>query len=286
MKHIDLSEHWTELQALAKALSIKEPALMTLLNESVLERASFSECLVHRITRKLVSQSTSIEVLREAFKEAFEKDPEILQSIAKDMLAVQERDPACLDILSPLLYFKGFHALICYRLSHQLWKEGRKDFAIYLQSLISERFSVDIHPAARIGSGILLDHATSFVAGETAVIEDNVSILHEVTLGGTGKDRGDRHPKIKSGVLLGAGAKVLGNVTIGEGAKVGAGSVVLKDVPAQTSSLSTSPQSRQSSNQSHSHGDEGDEGREGCRPPEGDEGHEEVKSPIFAGKKA
>lgn len=235
MKHIDLSEHWTELQALAKALSIKEPALMTLLNESVLERASFSECLVHRITRKLVSQSTSIEVLREAFKEAFEKDPEILQSIAKDMLAVQERDPACLDILSPLLYFKGFHALICYRLSHQLWKESRKDFAIYLQSLISERFSVDIHPAARIGSGILLDHATSFVAGETAVIEDNVSILHEVTLGGTGKDRGDRHPKIKSGVLLGAGAKVLGNVTIGEGAKVGAGSVVLKDVPAQTS---------------------------------------------------
>ena len=235
MKQIDLTKHWTELQALAKNLSIKEPALMTLLNETILERANFSECLVYRITRKLVNQSTSIEVLREAFKQAFEKDPAILQSIAKDMIAVQQRDPACPDILSPLLYFKGFHALICYRLSHQLWKEGRKDFATYLQSLVSERFSVDIHPAAQIGSGILLDHATSFVAGETAVIEDNVSILHEVTLGGTGKERGDRHPKIKSGVLLGAGAKVLGNVTIGEGAKVGAGSVVLKDVPPQTS---------------------------------------------------
>ena len=235
MKAIDLSELWNELQTLAKALKEAEPALTTLLNETILERANFAECLAHRITRKLVNQTTSIEVLIDTFKKAFEESPSILQSIAKDMVAVKERDPACPNILNPLLYFKGFQALVCYRLSHHLWIEDRKDFALYLQSLVAEKFSVDIHPAAKIGSGILLDHATSFVAGETAVIHDNVSILHEVTLGGTGKDRGDRHPKIQSGVLLGAGAKVLGNVTIGEGAKVGAGSVVLNDVPPRTS---------------------------------------------------
>jgi serine O-acetyltransferase len=235
MKAIDLSALWNDLQTLAQSLKEKEPALTTLLNETILERSSFSECLIYRITRKLVNQTTSIDVLIDAFENAFEKDPDILKSIAHDMIAVKERDPACPDILNPLLYFKGFQALVCYRLSHQLWNEGRKEFALYLQSLISEKFSVDIHPAAKIGSGILLDHATSFVAGETAVIADNVSILHEVTLGGTGKDRGDRHPKIQSGVLLGAGAKILGNVTIGEGAKVGAGSVVLHDVPPRTS---------------------------------------------------
>ena len=235
MQTIDIKAHWKELQALALALKETEPALTTLLMESVLERDSFSECLIYRITRKLVNETASIEVLRAAFEEAFQADPNILQAIAKDMQAVQERDPACPDILTPLLYFKGFQALVCYRLSHYLWDAGRKDFARYLQSLIAERFGVDIHPAAQIGSGILLDHATSFVAGETAVIEDAVSILHEVTLGGTGKDRGDRHPKIRSGVLIGAGAKILGNVEIGAGAKIGAGSVVVKAVPPNTS---------------------------------------------------
>jgi serine O-acetyltransferase len=151
------------------------------------------------------------------------------------MIAVNDRDPACPDVLTPLLFFKGFQALVCYRVAHHLWKMGRREFALYLQSLVAETFAVDIHPAAQIASGILLDYATGFVAGETAVIEEDVSILHEVTLGGTGKERGDRHPKVRSGVLLGAGAKILGNVEIGRGAKVGAGSVVLKDVPAHTS---------------------------------------------------
>jgi serine O-acetyltransferase len=169
------------------------------------------------------------------FIEAFSNEPIILTNIASDMIAVYERDPACPDALTPLLYFKGFQALVCYRVAHHLWNHDRQELALYLQSLISETFAVDIHPAAQIGCGILLDHATGFVAGETTVIESNVSILHEVTLGGTGKDRGDRHPKVRSGVLLGAGAKILGNVEIGECAKVGAGSVVLKDVPPHTS---------------------------------------------------
>lgn len=235
MKTINIDEHWSELKDLANQLLEKEPALSPLLSTSILKRSSFSECLTHRLTNKLVNQNASLEVLGEAFNNSFKSNPELLQSIAKDMIAIRERDPACHDILSPLLYFKGFLSLICYRVGHQLWIEGRKDFALYLQSLVCEKFSVDIHPAAKIGSGILLDHATSFIAGETAVIEDNVSILHEVTLGGTGKDRGNRHPKIKSGVLIGAGAKILGNVTIGKGSKIGAGSVVVKDVPDHTS---------------------------------------------------
>jgi serine O-acetyltransferase len=133
------------------------------------------------------------------------------------------------------MYFKGFQALSCYRVANFLWRNDRKDLALYLQSLIAVVYSVDIHPAAKIGNGILLDHATGFVAGETTSIDNDVSILHEVTLGGTGKERGDRHPKICSGVLIGAGAKILGNVTIGKGSRIGASSVVLNDVPPQVS---------------------------------------------------
>jgi serine O-acetyltransferase len=232
---INLDTHWSEIQQHAKDIVEREPALATLLNETVLHRDSFAECLTYRLTRKLVNHATSIEVLHSTFMDAFLHEPQILQHVACDMLAVNERDPACPDVLTPLLYFKGLQALICYRVAHYLWNHGRTEFALYLQSLISETFAVDIHPAAKIGCGILLDHATSFVAGETAVIESNVSILHEVTLGGTGKDRGDRHPKVRTGVLIGAGAKILGNVEIGVGAKVGAGSVVLKDVPPHTS---------------------------------------------------
>ncbi|HAV13342.1 MAG TPA: serine O-acetyltransferase [Opitutae bacterium] len=235
MQVVDLDAHWNEIRKRANEIVAGEPALQTLLDETVLHRDSFAESLTHRITRKLVNHSTSVGVLHDTFMEAFEKSPNILQQIACDMIAVNERDPACPNVLTPLLYFKGFQAIVCYRVSHYLWSIGRTEFALYLQSLISETFSVDIHPAAKIGCGILLDHATGFVAGETAVIESDVSILHAVTLGGTGKDRGDRHPKVRSGVLLGAGAKILGNVEIGEGAKVGAGSVVLKDVPPHTS---------------------------------------------------
>lgn len=235
MRPIDLQAHWNEIRLRANQIVTGEPALQFLLSETVLNRNSFAECLTYRLTRKLVNHSASVDVLHQTFMEAFLHRPIILQHIACDMIAVNDRDPACPNILTPLLYFKGFQALVCYRVSHYLWNEGRTEFALYLQSLISETFAVDIHPAAQIGCGILLDHATGFVAGETAVIENNVSILHAVTLGGTGKDRGDRHPKVRSGVLLGAGAKILGNVEIGTGAKVGAGSVVLKDVPPHTS---------------------------------------------------
>lgn len=235
MKPIDLEAHWVELRERAEQIVEQEPVLSILLNETVLERSSFAECLTYRITRKLVNHGASIDVLHNVFLEAFEKKPSILEQVACDMIAANDRDPACPDVLTPLLYFKGFQALVCYRISHYVWKAGRRDLALYLQSLIAETFSVDIHPAAEISCGILLDHATGFVAGETAVVEHDVSILHEVTLGGTGKDRGDRHPKVRSGVLLGAGAKILGNVEIGEGSKIGAGSVVLKDVPAHVS---------------------------------------------------
>lgn len=235
MKTIDLDAHWLEIKERAEAVAQREPAMQFLLDETVLGRANFAESLTYRITRKLVSRGASVEVLHSIFLEAFHQDGDILEQIACDMIAINDRDPACPDVLTPLLYFKGFHALVCYRVSHYLWKAGRREFALYLQSLVAETFSVDIHPAARIACGILLDHATGFVAGETAVIDRDVSILHEVTLGGTGKERGDRHPKVRSGVLLGAGAKILGNVEIGEGAKVGAGSVVLKDVPPHTS---------------------------------------------------
>lgn len=235
MQPIDLDAHWGDLRRHASEIAAREPALKPLLHETILDRSSFADGLTYRLARKLVNHAASVDVLHEVFMSAFLHEPVILQQIAYDMNAVCERDPACPDALTPLLYFKGFQALVCYRVAHHLWQHERKELALYLQSLISETFSVDIHPAAKIGCGILLDHATGFVAGETAVIDNNVSILHAVTLGGTGKERGDRHPKVRSGVLLGAGAKILGNVEIGAGAKVGAGSVVLKDVPAHTS---------------------------------------------------
>lgn len=235
MPEIDIDAYWKEIRLRAGEMTAREPAMQALLEDAILARDSFAECLTYRLTRKLINHGASIDALHAVFLAAFQDDPEILQQVAEDMDAVKERDPACPDVLTPLLYFKGFQALVCYRVSHFLWKQGRRELALYLQSLVSETFAVDIHPAARIGSGILLDHATGFVAGETTVIEHNVSILHEVTLGGTGKERGDRHPKVRSGVLLGAGAKVLGNVEIGEGAKVGAGSVVLSDVAPHTS---------------------------------------------------
>jgi serine O-acetyltransferase len=171
------------------------------------------------------------EAMQPLLTGVFNAEPLIVHSAVRDMRAMFERDPACFSLLEPLLFFKGFLALTTYRVAHQLWNERRRWLALYLQSIGSEAFAVDIHPAARIGCGLLLDHATSFVVGETAIIEDDVSILHEVTLGGTGKETGDRHPIVRSGVLLGAGAKILGRVEIGTGAKVGAGSVVLADVP-------------------------------------------------------
>lgn len=215
----------------AQETAKREPVLAELLHISILDRVSLEEALAHRLPRKFRHHAVSETFLRDLFLEIFQADPYIGQQVRRDLLAVKERDPACKTYLNPFLYFKGFQALSGYRMAHWLWRNGRTELSQYLQSIISEVLAVDIHPAARIGSGILLDHATSIVVGETAVIEDDVSILHEVTLGGTGKETGDRHPKVRRGVLIGAGAKLLGNIEIGECAKIGAGSVVLQDVP-------------------------------------------------------
>jgi serine O-acetyltransferase len=180
---------------------------------------------------KLTGLEMSGQILREIIDEAIETDPAIGQSARADIVAICDRDPATRTFLQPLLYYKGFQAVQAYRVGHWLWTQGRRDLAYYVQMRVSEVFGVDIHPGARIGRGIMIDHAHSVVIGETAVVGDNVSMLHSVTLGGTGKEDGDRHPKIGDGVLIGAGAKVLGNITVGHCSRIAAGSVVLQDVP-------------------------------------------------------
>ena len=212
-----------------------EPVLSDLIHESILNCKSLEACLAHRISRKLGHLAVSEPYLHDLFEEILKSNKAIGEKARRDIVAIDQRDPASNGYLSPVLYFKGFQALTAYRIAHELWTTGRKEMALYLQSIISQVFAVDIHPAAQIGAGVLFDHATSIVIGETAVIEDHVSILHEVTLGGTGKEKGDRHPKVRHGVLIGAGAKILGNVEIGQYARIGAGSVVLDDVPAHVS---------------------------------------------------
>ena len=209
-----------------------EPLLASFLQAAVLAHGTLEQSLSLHLAHKLGAPTLTEVFLRDVIDDSMAADASIGASIRADLQAFRERDPACARYSVPLLYFKGFHALEAYRIGHFLWHQGRSELALYLQSRVSEVFAVDIHPAAEIGSGILLDHATGLVIGETAVVEDHVSLLHEVTLGGTGKATGDRHPKIRSGVLIGAGAKILGNVEIGEGAKVAAGSMVLNDVPA------------------------------------------------------
>lgn len=222
---------WTKLLEEARAAASREPVLAELIHNSILKCDSLEACLAHRVSRKLGHHALSEPYLHDLFEDILKTQSYIGEQARRDIVAIDQRDPASNGYLSPVLYFKGFQALTAYRIAHELWQQGRKEMALYLQSIISQVFAVDIHPAARIGSGILFDHATSIVVGETAVIEDHVSILHEVTLGGTGKERGDRHPKVRHGVLIGAGAKILGNVEIGQYARVGAGSVVLQDVP-------------------------------------------------------
>ncbi|MBB5353101.1 serine O-acetyltransferase [Haloferula luteola] len=242
MKHVRMCESrgiqvekvWQEMEQEAAKIRSREPGLKSLLDDVVLSRSSLGEALAVRLARKLAREDMTREELSPLLFKVLEDHPWIVASAARDLTAIVERDPACDSPLHPLMFFKGFLAISTYRISHQFWISGRCAMAYYFQSLASEVFGVDIHPAARIGCGILLDHATSFVVGETAIIEDDVSILHEVTLGGTGKETGDRHPVVRSGVLLGAGAKILGRVEIGEGAKVGAGSVVLADVSPHT----------------------------------------------------
>jgi len=231
---VDVEALWEDIRARAGAVVEEEHGLRSLLDDVVLRQPGLGRALATRLGRKLAREDMTREELCPLLSDIFGQDETLVRSAARDLCAIVERDPACDSPLQPLLFFKGFMAISTYRVSHHLWRRDRRELALYFQSLASEVFGVDIHPAARIGCGILLDHATSFVVGETAIIEDNVSILHEVTLGGTGKATGDRHPVVRSGVLLGAGAKILGRVEIGEGAKVGAGSVVLSDVEPHT----------------------------------------------------
>jgi serine O-acetyltransferase len=214
-----------------------EPILASFLHATILNHESLEDALSFRLAEKLGSPSLPTMLIRDVINEALRKAPEIGDAARSDIRAVYDRDPACRGLSEPLLYRKGFHALESFRVSHWLWNRGRRALALHLQNRISQVFGADIHPAARMGAGIFIDHATGVVIGETAVVEDNVSMLHEVTLGGTGKEAGDRHPKIRRGVLISVGAKVLGNVEVGEGAKIGAGSVVLSDVPAHCTAV-------------------------------------------------
>jgi serine O-acetyltransferase len=225
---------WATMQAEATMLIRREPALARLVNRAVLQHYCFASAMGHRLAQKLASPDFDVVSLIEVLCDAFDRAPDIVEAAAGDLQATRERDPACEDLLTPLLHFKGFLALQGHRVCHSLWQDGQRHLARHLQSRMSDVFGVDIHPAARLGYRILLDHGTGLVIGETAVVEDDVSILQEVTLGGTGKEEGDRHPKVRRGVLIGAGAKILGNIEIGEGAKVGAGSVVLSDVEPHT----------------------------------------------------
>jgi serine O-acetyltransferase len=201
------------------------------IRDTVLQHDNFADALAHRLARKLADYAISIETLEAMLCEALSSDPDIEAAALADLTAVRDRDPACPDLLTPFLFFKGYHALQAYRFGNWLWKRGRQHLARHLQSRSSETFAVDIHPAARLGQGLLLDHGTGLVVGETAVIDDDVSMLQSVTLGGTGKQSGDRHPKIRRGVMIGAGAKILGNIEIGQNARIAAGSVVLAAVP-------------------------------------------------------
>ncbi|MCA3632251.1 MAG: serine O-acetyltransferase [Methylobacterium sp.] len=225
---------WSKLRAEAEAVRGAEPALAGLMLATILQQPGIEAAVAHRIAERLHHADLPATLIRQAFAEFLEANPAYREILRADIGAVMDRDPACDRMLQPVMYFKGFQAIQTHRLAHWLWRTGRRDFALYLQSLSSAVFQTDIHPAAPFGKGIFFDHATGIVVGETAALEDNVSILQGVTLGGTGKEDGDRHPKVRHGVLIGAGASILGNIEIGHCARVAAGSVVLKPVPPCT----------------------------------------------------
>lgn len=218
----------------AEAIMHAEPELATLLLTTVLNQDNLDQAVIQRIASRLDHPDLPGVVLRDVFADMVLRNPSIHDAIAADILAVADRDPACTKLIQPLLYFKGFHAIQTHRMAHALWHGGRRDLALYIQSRSSAAFQTDIHPAVPFGKGIFLDHATGLVVGATAEIGDDVSLLQDVTLGGTGKELGDRHPKIRHGVLIGAGAKVLGNIEVGHCSRVAAGSVVLQPVPPKT----------------------------------------------------
>ncbi len=224
---------WSQVRREAEEVSAAEPALGGFLCASILSHGRFEDAVCHRLARRLQHAALDPGLIHNTFHEMLNGDPSLGEAFRADLMAWAQRDPACDRLIEPLLYYKGFHALQSYRIGHRLWNTGRKDFALYLQSLVSRFLQVDIHPAARIGRGIMIDHATGIVIGETAVMGDNCSLLHGVTLGGSGNEQGDRHPKIACGVMIGAGATILGNISVGNCVRVAAGSVVLKDVPAR-----------------------------------------------------
>ncbi len=222
---------WDRIAKEAREAVRIEPLMGGLIHACILHHKTLEKALSYRIAAKLSSNEMSMVILREIADDAYVQAPELVDAARADLVAVYERDPACHRLLQPILYFKGYQAMQAYRVGHWLWQRGQHDLAYFFQMRVSEIFGVDIHPAARIGKGIMIDHAHSIVIGETAVVGDNVSMLHSVTLGGTGKEEEDRHPKIGDGVLIGAGAKVLGNIRIGNCSRIAAGSVVLEEVP-------------------------------------------------------
>ncbi len=225
---------WDTIRQEVSEQLLSEPDLGGYLSKRILQHDDLMAAISDLLAGKLSTEEMPAASLKTVFNEALRSDPALAESMTTDLLTIRERDPAVKSYSTALLYFKGFQALQCYRVAHWLWGQERFGMALYLQSQVSEVFGVDIHPAAKIGRGVLFDHATGIVIGETCVLEDNISIFQGVTLGGSGKESGDRHPKVRTGVLIGAGANVLGNVTIGEGAWIGAGSVVLSDVEAHT----------------------------------------------------
>ena len=227
----ELDPVWRRICDEASEAVATEPLLGGMLHSCVLHHDSLESALAYRMAQKLSSGEMSEQLLREIADEAFGAEPDLGAASRADIVAVFDRDPACHRFLQPLMYFKGFQAIQAYRVGHWLWSQGRRDLSYFIQMRVSEVFGIDIHPAARIGRGIMIDHAHSIVIGETAVVGDNVSMLHSVTLGGTGKETEDRHPKIGDGVLIGAGAKVLGNIRVGNCSRIAAGSVVLEEVP-------------------------------------------------------
>lgn len=230
-KLAEIDPVWAQITEEARAAITEEPLLGGLIHGTILHHSKLESALAYRFSQKLASAEMSEQILREIADEAYASDPWLGEAARADIVAVFDRDPACQRFIQPLLFFKGFQAIQAYRVGHWLWAQGRKDLSYFVQMRVSEAFGVDVHPAAKIGKGIMIDHAHSIVIGETAIVGDNVSMLHSVTLGGTGKEDDDRHPKIENGVLIGAGAKVLGNITVGHCSRIAAGSVVLEEVP-------------------------------------------------------
>lgn len=223
---------WDQITSEAEEAVRKQPLMGGLIHACILHHTRLDRALSYRIAAKLCSHEMSMVILRDIVDQAYRDEPALVAAARADLNAVYERDPACHRMLQPILYFKGYQAVQAYRVGHHLWTKGDYDLAYFFQMRVSEIFGVDIHPAAKIGRGLMIDHAHSIVIGETAVVGDNVSMLHSVTLGGTGKEEEDRHPKIGDGVLIGAGAKVLGNIKVGNCSRIAAGSVVLSEVPA------------------------------------------------------